>query len=319
MPFRRTWFLGLTAAAAAMTVAATGARADPVKFGSVVGFNDFSSIGGLINLQGSATTVATANGAVLSLTQGTTQNQAGSAILASPFALGPDGAFNASFRFQITPGPSGPADGFTFVLQQGAASSPQPGGNLGYYGTPNSVAIEFDTYNNLSPTTGGGPISQGGAGDVNDNHVAVDVNGLLNDFASASPYGVGTNSPWACNSATNGAGCLANGDIWSAMVSYAHGKLNVTVQDGGASPDTVINGYAIDLPNVLGTNAPYIGFTGGDGGLTSSQQILSLNVAAAIHDPPPPLPAPVSEPGSLALFASGVAALVVWRRRRARA
>ncbi len=317
MTFRLTWFLGLTAAA--VMAAASGAHADPVHFGSVVAFSDFSSIGGLINLQGSATTVATADGSTaLSLTQGTTQEQAGSAILASPFTLGPGGAFNASFQFQITPGSSGAADGFTFVLQQGAASSLQPGGNLGYYGTPHSVAIEFDTYNNGTPSDpGNSPVSQGGANDLNDNHVAVDVNGLLNDFASASPYGVGTNSPWACGGVTNGAGCLANGDIWSAMVSYAHRRLSVTVQDGHAHPDTVINNYGIDLTNILGTDTPYIGFTGADGGVTSSQQILSLNVTSAIHDPPPP--ASVPEPASLALLASGIVALVFWRRRGVRA
>ncbi|MDE2334750.1 MAG: hypothetical protein KGK10_09460, partial [Rhodospirillales bacterium] len=138
-------------AAAAALVSASGARASTVLFG------DFSAIGGRLTLHGDATTLATGAGTVLSLTQGGgIQQQAGSAILANRFALGQGGAFSAMFQFRITPDASGPADGFTFVMQQGAASSPQPGGNLGYYGTRHSLAIEFDTYNN-----GVAPVARG--------------------------------------------------------------------------------------------------------------------------------------------------------------
>lgn len=277
----------------AALLAATGARADAIAFSDMV-------------LDGSATI----SGSALSLTQAGQSEIAGSAFVASPFALGPDGSFSAEFQFQITPGPTGAADGFTFVLAQSIADeSLQPGGNLGYLGLANSVAIEFDTYYHESPTTGGWPISEGGANDLNDNHVAVDEDGLFYEFGQASPYGVGNNNVWACGGITNGFGCLADNDIWTAMVGYENGLLSVSVQDGNAPPDLLIDDLAIDIPTITGTDTPYIGFTGAVGGLSSTQDILSFELAQNNQY------APVPEPGSLALLATGVACLIVWRRR----
>ena len=76
-------------------------------------------------------------------------SQAGAGYSTSAITLGAGATFSTQFQFQITSsGGIAPADGLTFVLSRGVGGLGSTGGGLGYGGVGQSVAIEFDTYDN---------------------------------------------------------------------------------------------------------------------------------------------------------------------------
>ena len=79
--------------------------------------------------------------------------------------FGANVSFSTVFSFEILSrgGLAGGADGLTFTVQTNANNVGGIGGGLGYQGIGNSVAVEFDTYDNGE---------FGGS-----NHVGIDVNG----------------------------------------------------------------------------------------------------------------------------------------------
>jgi hypothetical protein len=61
--------------------------------------------------------------------------------------LGSNATFSTTFQFRFT-ATGQPADGMAFVLAAAPNGLGGSGAGMGYQGVPNSVAIEFDTYNN---------------------------------------------------------------------------------------------------------------------------------------------------------------------------
>ena len=122
--------------------------------------------------------------------------QSGSAFLANTIALSNNTSFNSYFQFQITNSDGvgdddgAGADGLVFIIQTIANNAGSVGGGIGYEGINKSLGIEFDTFQNSS-------------GDINGNHVGVDLNGDINSVI-AQPV---TNR-------------LNNGNIWNAWVDY---------------------------------------------------------------------------------------------------
>jgi hypothetical protein len=187
----------------------------------------------------------------MQLTNGGT-NQAGSAFYATPVNIQ---QFTTAFTFQLS-GLAPIADGMTFTIQNTSpAALGRFGGNLGYGGIPKSLAIKFDLYSNA----GEGPDSTG-----------LFLNGVEPNVPAINLTGTGID--------------LHSGDYFDAILTYDGTNLTLILTDA-VTFATWSNTWAINIPATVGGNTAYVGFTGGDGGLTSSQKVTSWTYLAG-----PPMP-----------------------------
>ena len=232
-----------------------------------------------MQLNGSAI-VATngSNQQVLRLTQDGQVQQAGSAWWMTQQSIA--NGFTSVFTFQITHsiGP-GPADGIAFVIQNAAnfGSNGQlsalggPGGDIGYGSVPgeqnlpidNSLAIEFDTYQNTW--------------DPNANHVAVQSCGTGNNTPEHNLLCPSGQSSTLGITSTLGVN-LSDGNVHTVILQYDPGTLSIFVDNNGTPVLTVPLQIATLLnlnPGNGNTQTAYVGFTGGAGNSTENGDILS--------------------------------------------
>ena len=160
--------------------------------------------------------------------------------------------FTNTFRFQIT---NPDADGFTFTFQNASSRAlGAQGGGLGYGpdnvggnapNIPRSVAIKFDIYNNQ------------GEGE---NSTGIYSNGVAPTVPSIDLNGTGIN--------------LKSGGVFEVSMTYDGITLKVAIRDINTNA-TANQSYTVDIPGTLKYTTGYVGFTGGTGGLTAIQDILS--------------------------------------------
>ena len=161
--------------------------------------------------------------------------------------------FTTQFTFQLS---NPAADGITFTIQNnGPTALGGSGGGLGYARIPNSVAIKFDLYSNA----GEGPDSTG-----------LYINGAMPTVPAINLTGTGIN--------------LHSGDYFNATLTYDGTNLTLTLTDA-ITLATWSQSFVINIPATVGGNTAYVGFTGGTGGLTSSQKLTSWT-----YLPGPPVP-----------------------------
>ena len=204
----------------------------------------FASVAGL-TLNGSAINTDDTR---LQLTTGLTY-QAASVFYNTPTNIQ---AFTTDFAFQLS---DALADGFTFTIQNVSPTAiGGDGGSLGYGPNPNtgttggigkSVAIKFDFYSNSGEGTDSTGLYVNGAAPT---VPAVDM----------TPSGVLLNS----------------GDPIAAHMTYDGVNLILTLTDSVVNK-TFTHTFPINISSTIGSNLAYIGFTGGSGGESSSQKILS--------------------------------------------
>lgn len=191
----------------------------------------------------------------LQLTSGLT-NQAGSAWYSYPVSVQ---SFSNDFLMQIS---NAGADGMTFTIQNsGLTALGAAGGQLGYGGIAKSIAIKFDIYNNSGEGT--------------------DSTGLY--INGASPI-----TPSVDMSASGVV--LLSGNGVSVHMNYDGTTLTMTLSDPVVGK-TFTYSWTIDIPGTIGSNTAYVGFTGGTGGLTASQKILTWTYGSSSAQPKVATPA----------------------------
>jgi hypothetical protein len=180
--------------------------------------------------------------------------------------------FNTSFTFRITPGTAPTADGMAFVIQgDGAGALGFPGGGLGYgsdhvggpLGLPRSLAIKFDIYNN----SGEGINSTG-----------IFTNGRSPTVRDPA---LGPGFPDASIDLTGTGIDLHSGDTFQVNLTYDGTTLTETITDT-VTHATFTTSYTVNIPGLLGSDVGYMGFTGGTGGLTAVQDVLSWTIQTTL-------------------------------------
>jgi hypothetical protein len=155
--------------------------------------------------------------------------------------------FNANFTYTATGG----ADGAAFILQndsRGTAALGDTGGSLGYgfggAGTAigNSAALEFNLF------TGAGPVG-----------TTLATNGATGNYTASAPLVLNSGNPINVNVTYNG-----------STLTY--------VATDTVTANTFSKTYNnISLPTIVGGNTAKVGFSGGTGGITSTQAISNFS------------------------------------------
>jgi len=213
----------------------TPSASAPAQFTSGVNFPQ-GFFAGAVQQNGSAKMV----GSAITLTDGS-PNEAGSFFYPTPQYIV---SFETDFTFQLI---NPQADGFTFTIQNDSpAALGGTGGSLGYEGIPNSLAIKFDLYNNAGEGV---------------NSIGLYANGATPTVPATNLTGTGID--------------LHSGHVFSVHILYSQGyTFAVTITDTQTNA-TVTENFQSNALDLLNTTTAYVGFTGGSGGLTATQEILS--------------------------------------------
>ena len=210
--------------------------------GTTINFgNGFASTAGL-TLNGST---KASNDTRLQLTDGGV-NEASSVFWNVPINIQ---AFTTTFEFQLSNAVNG-GNGFTFTIQNnGPTALGGSSAGLGYQDILKSVAVKFNFYNYMN--------------EGNDS-TGVYINGQapVNPSVDISSSGIQLNSD----------------DGIQATISYDGTTLMLTLHDL-VTNDVFTSSQAINIPATIGSNTAYVGFTGGSGGLSSSQKLLNWTYA----------------------------------------
>lgn len=287
--FLRNAFAGTSAVKAAIAAATAMLLVAPASAASF-NYENFSSVAGL-SLNGVAASAADSAGRDVLRVTPSAYNSSGSAFSTSTVVLGADVSFSTRFTFNFNAPLNTGADGLVFVVQTNSNAVGGLGVGIGYSGIPNSLGIEFDSWNN-------------GAIDGNSaNHVGINLSGSVNSLARIeAPY------------------TLDNGGDLTAWVDYngATDLLEVRLSNTLLRPTDALLSYSVDLVSILGTPNAFLGFTSGTGIAGANHDVISWTFNDS-YQPITELPGVggVPEPMSWVLMIAGFGLVGVAARRRA--
>jgi hypothetical protein len=153
------------------------------------------------------------------------------------------GGFIASFDYAPS-GSGNPADGITFCLQNdGLNALGGGGGALGYGGLTSAVAFEMNIFSNV------------GRG------VQVSTNGTTGGYLDITPVD------------------LLSGNPIYVQLYYAQGVLQVFLEDS-VTLDLFATNIPVNIPAGVGGESAYIGFTGADGGNSSTEIVQNFQYSS---------------------------------------
>jgi hypothetical protein len=162
--------------------------------------------------------------------------------------------FTTSFNYQVQPR-LGSADGLTFVIEGiGNTARGGGGGGLGYTGVGRSVAVKFDIWNLASHRSSTALYLDGETVDSAENRAR-------SIFMDTDPANVIN---------------FNNGHVFKIDFAYRSSTkvLSETVKDT-VTGATFQTSYNVDIPAHVDSNVGYVGFTGGTGGETAVQDVLT--------------------------------------------
>jgi uncharacterized repeat protein (TIGR01451 family) len=248
---------------------------------------DFSANGTCLAQNGNAALVPVGGNTALQMTS-SGGNQTGSSWFFTPQTV--TNGFSTTFQFKFTNPSASPADGIAFIIQNSGTAAigvtGGSGGAIGYgdadsnanpsqgQGIPNSLAIEFDSFENAwDPQPVNNSVS----------HVAIQSCGT---GPNTSHHGVlcgGTTGPNSTLGSPVVIPSISDGTVHNVTITYVPTCSN-------CNPATVANiqvvldgvdlypgGIAVDLSTIgLGQGGTaFVGFTGATGGNWETQNILS--------------------------------------------
>jgi Legume lectin domain len=147
-----------------------------------------------------------------------------------------------------------------FVIQNDAVDAlGDGGGGQGYQGIPNSLAVEFDTWDNI--------------GDPGATHVAVHSLGTSPNSATSGHLGVAILESFR------------DGQSHAARVVYSPGRLHLFVDD----METPKLSVEVDLSTLLNLSggAAFVGFTAATGAVTEGHHVERWRLCSAAQPTPP--------------------------------
>lgn len=190
--------------------------------------------------------------------------QRGSVFYRSPITVESNTSFQTTFSFEMAGGAgAGGADGLALVLQNSGAGSGalgKFGGGLGYEGIGNSIAIEFDTWQNKW--------------DQAADEIAITINGVkTNQLAQAQ-------SPLNLNS----------GDTYFAWIDYdaSTETMRVFLSAENLKPSAAALTTNLNLAGIVGDKM-FVGFTASNYDRPNAHRVLSWNMVLDSDGVEPPV------------------------------